>query len=245
MWILFSLFALAACAAPLASAAGHTAAESCTHGKLYVFDNETALVHVMDVSKGMLEGLTVETTVQLPEVGAGELVVYGFPEDPLVVQYRGVEPDFEGFVRVVDTGFSYVDGQVMYAEPSVVSNVMIDDCRRPIHQVRHDDKIAIFCDGFFPDESVHLGVKQNNQIPIRYVNDTNEATEAYPFNPNGSPGGIASLCSQDGRHLAMMPHPERVWNNFQWPWTPRSWKNHEAGAWLQMFQNARVFCDEN
>ncbi|KAL3913798.1 MAG: hypothetical protein SGARI_000473 [Bacillariaceae sp.] len=46
---------------------------------------------------------------------------------------------------------------------------------------------------FFPDESVHESVKANNQIPVRYVNDTNEATEAYPFNPNGSPGGIAAL----------------------------------------------------
>ena len=80
---------MAAAASPLASSA-----ESCTHGKLYVFDNETALVHVMDVSNGMLEGLTVETTVQLPEVGAGELVVYGFPEDPLVVQY--LSPQYQG-----------------------------------------------------------------------------------------------------------------------------------------------------
>lgn len=39
--------------------------------------------------------------------------------------------------------------------------------------------------------------------PIRYVDDNHQITEQYPFNPNGSPFGIASLCSPDGRHLAV------------------------------------------
>lgn len=98
---------------------------------------------------------------------------------------------------------------------------------------------------FFPDKSVHESVESNNQVPLRYVNDTNEPTEEYPFNPNGSPGGIAALCSEDGRHLAMMPHPERVFVNWQWPWIPPEWKDLEVGPWLQMFVNARIFCDEN
>ncbi|TGZ53904.1 hypothetical protein DBV15_11864 [Temnothorax longispinosus] len=29
------------------------------------------------------------------------------------------------------------------------------------------------------------------------------------MNPNGSVKGIAAICSKNGRHLAMMPHPER------------------------------------
>ena len=96
---------------------------------------------------------------------------------------------------------------------------------------------------YFPDDSIHKMVEENNLVPIRYVNDVNEATEEYPFNPNGSPGGIAALCSEDGRHLAMMPHPERVFTTWQWPWTPSEWKDFTAGPWLQMFQNARKFCD--
>jgi phosphoribosylformylglycinamidine synthase len=98
---------------------------------------------------------------------------------------------------------------------------------------------------FFPDESVHNMVKEKNLVPIRYVNDQNEATEEYPFNPNGSPEGIAALCSEDGRHLALMPHPERVFTAWQWPWMPAEWKDLKVGPWLQMFQNARKFCDEN
>merc|ERR1712129_175926 len=52
--------------------------------------------------------------------------------------------------------------------------------------------------------------QQAQLAPLRYVDDNAETTEAYPFNPNGSPQGIAALCSDDGRHLAMMPHPERA-----------------------------------
>lgn len=96
----------------------------------------------------------------------------------------------------------------------------------------------------FPDESVKDMVLEKDLAPLRYVNDTNEITEEYPFNPNGSPLGTAALCSQDGRHLAMMPHPERVFTTWQWPWTPPEWKDLKAGPWLQMFQNAQKFCDE-
>jgi phosphoribosylformylglycinamidine synthase len=96
---------------------------------------------------------------------------------------------------------------------------------------------------YFPDKSIHEMVDQKNLAPIRFVNDVNDVTEEYPFNPNGSPGGIAALCTDDGRHLAMMPHPERVFTPWQWPWTPNEWKDFTAGPWLQMFQNARSFCD--
>lgn len=95
----------------------------------------------------------------------------------------------------------------------------------------------------FPEQSIHTKVMSENLAPLRYVNDSNEITEEYPFNPNGSPDGIAALCSEDGRHLAMMPHPERVFTTWQQPWAPEAWKSHKAGPWLKMFQNAREFCD--
>eukprot|EP00980_Cylindrotheca_fusiformis_P011909 scaffold2830_cov131-Cylindrotheca_fusiformis.AAC.30 len=98
---------------------------------------------------------------------------------------------------------------------------------------------------YFPDKSVHDKVEKESLVPLRFVNDDNEPTEAYPFNPNGSPGGIAALCSEDGRHLAVMPHPERVFTTWQWPWTPSDWIDFKAGPWLRMFQNARTFCESN
>ena len=81
--------------------------------------------------------------------------------------------------------------------------------------------------------------------PIRYVDYAGEITEKYPLNPNGASNGIAGLCSEDGRHLAMMPHPERCIKMWQWAWKPREWKNLKSSPWLKMFRNAYEWCIEN
>ncbi len=98
----------------------------------------------------------------------------------------------------------------------------------------------------FPDPDVLRQVRDRHLAPILFVDDRGQPTEAYPFNPNGSPGGITGLCSPDGRHLVMMPHPERSFLKWQWPWMPEDWKRSlKASPWLRMFQNARAWCDEN
>jgi phosphoribosylformylglycinamidine synthase len=95
----------------------------------------------------------------------------------------------------------------------------------------------------FPDASVLEGVLAGGLAPVRYADDAGLATEAYPFNPNGSPLGIAALCSPDGRHLAIMPHPERAFLTWQWPWMPEDWRRElRASPWLRLFQNARTWC---
>ncbi len=97
---------------------------------------------------------------------------------------------------------------------------------------------------YFPDEKILQEVLEKRLAPVRFVDDGNEITEAYPFNPNGSPAGIAGLCSPDGRHLAMMPHPERGFLKWQWGWMPENWKRTmEVSPWLKMFQNAREWCE--
>ena len=97
----------------------------------------------------------------------------------------------------------------------------------------------------FPNPETLERVMQNDLAPIRYVDDGNRISEDYPFNPNGSPHGIAALCSPDGRHLAMMPHPERTFLKWQWGWMPESWKHClSASPWLRIFQNAREWCEE-
>eukprot|EP01127_Copromyxa_protea_P020281 TRINITY_DN675_c0_g1_i1.p1 TRINITY_DN675_c0_g1~~TRINITY_DN675_c0_g1_i1.p1 ORF type:complete len:1177 (-),score=273.79 TRINITY_DN675_c0_g1_i1:121-3651(-) len=103
----------------------------------------------------------------------------------------------------------------------------------------------------FPDEKILTRTLNDKLAPVRYVNDDNEITEEYPFNPNGSVQGIASLCSKDGRHLCMMPHPDRSFLNWQLPWTPKEWKKKEhedakeilASPWFKMFENARVWVE--
>jgi len=96
----------------------------------------------------------------------------------------------------------------------------------------------------FPDESIKREVLMKSLAPIRFVDDDSQVTETYPFNPNGSPDGITALCSPDGRHLAMMPHPERTFLKWQWAYMPENWKRGlRASPWLKMFQNARLWCD--
>ncbi|KAG5538018.1 hypothetical protein RHGRI_025192 [Rhododendron griersonianum] len=97
---------------------------------------------------------------------------------------------------------------------------------------------------YFPDGGVLDRVLGSNLAPLRYCDDDGKPTEVYPFNLNGSPLGIAAICSPDGRHLALMPHPERSFLMWQFPWYPKHWNVDKKGPspWLRMFQNAREWC---
>ncbi|MDI6800557.1 MAG: phosphoribosylformylglycinamidine synthase [Thermodesulfovibrionales bacterium] len=107
--------------------------------------------------------------------------------------------------------------------------------------VAHGEGLAHFPDKKILDEAI-----KKNLAPIRYVDDAGEITEKYPFNPNGSPYGITALCSPDGRHLSMMPHPERVFLKWQWAWMPEDMKKEiKASPWLMIFQNARQWTEGN
>jgi phosphoribosylformylglycinamidine synthase len=72
---------------------------------------------------------------------------------------------------------------------------------------------------------------------VRYVDNKGEPTEAYPYNPNGSPGGLTAVTTEDGRFTIMMPHPERVFRTVQMSWHPENWG--EDSPWMRMFRNAR------
>jgi phosphoribosylformylglycinamidine synthase len=99
----------------------------------------------------------------------------------------------------------------------------------------------------FPNSKHLTAVEKGQQVAFRYVDDDAVPTEAYPFNPNGSPNGIASLCSPCGRHLAIMPHPERCVLKWQQGYLPPylSPEGNQAAPWLQIFINARKWCEAN
>jgi phosphoribosylformylglycinamidine synthase len=78
-----------------------------------------------------------------------------------------------------------------------------------------------------------------NLITLQFVDHRDQPTEHYPDNPNGSPSGVAGVCSADGRVTSLMPHPERVFRSVQHSWAPAEWG--EDGAWMRLFRNARVF----
>lgn len=75
--------------------------------------------------------------------------------------------------------------------------------------------------------------EQQYHIPMKYSYDE------YPANPNGSHYSAASLCSENGRHLVMMPHLERAFKPWHWPYYPSDRKMDEVAPWIQAFVNAR------
>lgn len=104
--------------------------------------------------------------------------------------------------------------------------------------VAHGEGLMQFSSSEALERTVSAGL-----APLRYLDDTGRPTEEYPLNPNGSPQGIAGLCSSDGRHLAMMPHPERCTLGWQWPWVPRDLRTSlKPSPWLRMFDNAAAWC---
>jgi phosphoribosylformylglycinamidine synthase len=88
-----------------------------------------------------------------------------------------------------------------------------------------------------PGDLAHC--EDGGQLAIRYVDNRGQPAERYPANPNGSPGGLAGLCSADGRVTAFMPHPERLLRTLNHSFAPRDWG--EDGPWLRLFRNARAF----
>jgi len=83
----------------------------------------------------------------------------------------------------------------------------------------------------------HRGNAAKAIAAMRFTDNHGAATEAYPFNPNGSPGGLTAVTTADGRFTAMMPHPERVFRNIQMSWTDQDPSGHSA--WMQLWHNAR------
>ncbi|MEP7084536.1 MAG: phosphoribosylformylglycinamidine synthase subunit PurQ, partial [Betaproteobacteria bacterium] len=98
--------------------------------------------------------------------------------------------------------------------------------------VAHGEGFAEFRD------AAQLAAAQPN-VCWRFVDNRGNVTEAYPYNPNGSPQGVASLTTADGRFTILMPHPERVFRAVQMSWRPSEWNSDDASPWLRMFRNAR------
>jgi phosphoribosylformylglycinamidine synthase len=98
----------------------------------------------------------------------------------------------------------------------------------------------------WPDQKIFsLAMNTDQELaPIRFVDDDGKETEQYPFNPNGSRLGVTGICSRDGRHLALMPHPERLFQVWQWPFRPTHWSGLKASPWLKLFQNVREWCEK-
>ena len=135
--------------------------------------------------------------------------------------------DWPRFERNVSEQF---EGRLVQVEVSDSPSLFFADMagsRIPIANA-HGEGRAVFDSREEPDRA---------RVVMRYVDSQGRPTESYPYNPNGSVGGITGLTTADGRFTIVMPHPERVFRTVQMSWQPPGLG--EDSPWMRMFRNAR------
>ena len=150
----------------------------------------------------------------------------------MLSQLKDIIPGAESwpkFVRNVSEQFEARYATIeIEPSPSIFFKGM-EGSRLPI-AVAHGEG-RVWTDGFAPATCA-----------AHYVDGRGNATERYPYNPNGSIGGQTAFTSADGRATIMMPHPERGFRACQLSYNPGVFK--ENGPWMRMFQNAYRFATE-
>jgi phosphoribosylformylglycinamidine synthase len=156
------------------------------------------------------------------------------------VPWQGIAPaDQPRFVRNVSGRFESRWSTVKVLNNKAIMFKGMESLTFGIHVAHGEGRLQ------FPDAAIRDMINNEGLAALVFVDDAGMPTEKYPFNPNGSPAGLTGLCSKDGRHLAMMPHPERSFLKWQAHWLPAEMKkNLKLSPWLQMFQNAYLWCRE-
>ena len=93
----------------------------------------------------------------------------------------------------------------------------------------------------FKDETVTTRIKENHQDVLHYIGPDGKPTEDFPYNPNGTEGGLAGLCNATGRIFGLMPHPEAFLHRTHHPRWTREPELPEEGMGLWRFRNAVDF----
>jgi phosphoribosylformylglycinamidine synthase len=145
-------------------------------------------------------------------------------------------PGAQGWPRFVRNRSEQYEARLVLAQVPSTSSVLLAGMHGSVLPVvcSHGEGLAEFGPGSGADHLIETG-----GVSLRFVDHRGRPTERYPYNPNGSPAGIAGVCSADGRVTSLMPHPERVFRTVQHSWAPREWG--EDGGWMRLFRNARVF----
>lgn len=89
------------------------------------------------------------------------------------------------------------------------------------------------------DQATLLRLQEENLIVAQYAHPESGApTQEYPYNPNGSPLGIAGLCDPTGRIFGLMPHPEA----YNHPTNHPGWTRGEGSSLgITIFENAVTY----
>ena len=154
----------------------------------------------------------------------------------MLAALKDIIPGTEGWPRFVRNRSEQYEARLSLVRVPRSDSVLfrgMEDSVLPV-VVAHGEGFAEFGGSSDPGKLMELG-----RVALQFVDGRDQPTERYPSNPNGSPAGVAGVCSADGRVTSIMPHPERVFRTVQHSWAPREWG--EDGPWMRLFRNARVF----
>ena len=159
----------------------------------------------------------------------------------MISQLKGLIPGAEHWPEFTKNKSEQFEARYVTVEilptPSIFFKGM-EGSRIPI-PVAHGEGYANFTNTGSMDKAV-----KNGLVAMRYVDNYGKPTERYPFNPNGSIGGLTALTTTDGRVTIMMPHPERLFRAVQMSYRPRDLFTGEAGPWQRFFMNAGRFVSQ-
>jgi phosphoribosylformylglycinamidine synthase len=154
----------------------------------------------------------------------------------MLAALKSLIPGADGWPRFVRNRSEQYEGRLILVQVPRSNSVLLSGMHGSVLPivVSHGEGFAEFAG--------HAGagkLLEEGRVSLQYVDNRDEPTERYPFNPNGSPLGVAGVCSTDGRVTSLMPHPERVFRTVQHSWSPRD--SREDGGWMRLFRNARAF----
>ena len=145
-------------------------------------------------------------------------------------------PGSTGWPRFVRNQSEQYEARLTLVRVPVSNSVLLGGMQGSVLPVvvAHGEGLAEFAVPAGADDLLERGL-----LTLQFVDHRDAPTQRYPYNPNGSPRGLAGVCSADGRVTTFMPHPERVFRTVQNSWAPADWG--DDGGWLRLFRNARVF----
>lgn len=152
----------------------------------------------------------------------------------MVSQLKDIIPGAQHWPRFVRNNSEQFEGRYCTLEvmdsPSVLLKGMTGS-RLPIAVAHGEGRVA------FENDNDAAKATQ----ALRFVDGKGEPTEVYPWNPNGSKGGLCGFSSEDGRATILMPHPERSFRSIQLSYDDGTFAGGEDGPWMQLFRNAYAF----
>ena len=179
-----------------------------------------------------------------------------------ITQNKNIKKQFQDFRDRKDTfSLGVCNGCQLMAKLGWVDCKFVEndskrfESRFPIVKI-HNSKAIMFSGmeecriGIWVSHKEGKCISNNSTTSMSYVGSNNNITEDYPENPSGSENGVAGVCSDDGRHLAIMPHPERCFLDWQFPYKSKinfdkiqTFGKCKASPWFLMFFNAYCWCN--